>query len=552
MGIALAVIALMGGGIVGWLVARRGADASTRAVELELAAAKAALAAKDLAVSRVEHELRDQRVEAQQLTSVLTTTRAELARVDAEGRLLRQRVDELQDTAAADAAQLQEAQLALRQAGAQVARLEAELVSAQHAAARVGEVEARLTAAAEAHEGHVASLRERVAALSEALARAEASLESERVRATDLEKTRGEMKLEFESLSKRLLDEKLQQSEKGLEGLLGPVREKLKTFEDKVQQTWDQDNRDRATLFAHLKGLSEAQSRLHADAQALSKALSGEARAQGDWGELVLESLLSSAGLTEGREYELQVDSLGEDGRRRRPDALIYLPGNRVIIVDSKCSLQAFIASSRAQSDEEREDDLAAHVHSLRTHVKLLSARDYRLVTSARTVDFVFLFVPNEAAFHAALSRAPGLPEEALKANVVIVSPTTLLTTLQMVHHVWRSERQTENAQRIAEEAGKMVDKLSAAMTSFDGVGQRLRQAGEAFDDAKRRLGGKGSALSLAKKVHELGARVGKVERMEEVDRSFEVERPHTPPSQGEVKKQQTELLLDAGGDQPC
>lgn len=541
MVIALAALALLLGGIVGWLVARRSSDASSRAVELELATAKAALSAKELAVSRVEHELREQRVETQQLTGVMTTTRTEYARVDAEGRLLRQRVDELQDCAAADAAQLAETQASLRQAETQVARLGG-------TAARVVELEAELAE----HAGLVESLRDRVAALSESAARAEASLESERVRATDIEKTRGEMKLEFESLSKRLLDEKMAQSEKGIEGLLGPVREKLKTFEEKVQQTFDQDNRDRATLYAHLKGLAEAQGRLHADAQALSRALTGEARAQGEWGELVLERLLETVGLTEGREYDLQVDSVGEDGRRRRPDALVYLPSDRVIIVDSKCSLQAFIASSKAQSDEEREDDLAAHVHSLRTHVKLLSAKDYRLVTKSKTVDFVFLFVPNEAAFHAALSRAPELLEESLKHNVVIVSPTTLLTTLQMVHHVWRSERQTLNAQQIATDAGKMVDKLSSAMTSFDAVGQRLRQASDSFDDAKRRLGGKGSALSLAKRVHELGARVGKVEQLAQLEKSYDLETEPPPPRKKPVLDDQQQLLLDSGGDQPC
>lgn len=549
MGIAFAVLALGLGGIVGWLVARRGADASLREVELELAAARASLAAKSAALSGQE-----------QVAGLLATTRAEFARVDAEARMARQQVNDLQREVEA-----------LRGVEARAARLESELAAAQRGAARADELEAALADSSElnarreaelraamerreALESQVALLedtRARAAALGESLARAEASLAA----VADSDKTRAAMKLEFESLSKKLLDEKLQQSEKGLEGLLTPVREKLKTFEEKVQQTFDQDNRDRATLFAHLKGLAEAQSRLHADAQALSKALSGENRAQGDWGELVLESLLSSAGLTEGREYELQVDSVGEDGRRRRPDALVYLPGNRVIIVDSKCSLQAFIASGKAQSDEEREDDLAAHVHSLRTHVKLLSAKEYRLVTKARTVDFVFLFVPNEAAFHAALSRAPELPEEALRQNVVIVSPTTLLTTLQMVHHVWRSERQTENALVIAEEAGKMVDKLSASLTSLDMVGARLRQAGDAFDDAKRRMGGKGSALSLARKVKELGARVGKVERLEEVERAFDAEVPRAREvgdGRGEAKKSQTELLLDSGGDQPC
>ena len=353
------------------------------------------------------------------------------------------------------------------------------------------------------------------------------------------------MRLEFEALGQKLLEEKgrsmLEQNHKSLEGLLSPMRERLQEFEETFAQTSDLESRDRASLLERLRLLQEAQSKLHEDASALSRALTGESRAQGDWGELVLESLLATAGLTEGREYELQVDHQNEEGGHRRPDALVYLPPDRAIVIDAKCSLQAFVASTRAISEEERQSDLDAHLASLRTHVKLLAAKDYQAVIKQRSLDFVFLFVPSEAAFHAALSRHPALSEEALRQRVVVCSPTTLLATLQMVHHVWRSERQTLNAQRIAEEAGKMIDKLSAALESFNEVGARLDQAQNAFDLARGRLStGKGNVISIANKVLQLGARAHKPEKLLAAEQAMDAE------PEGEDSAQ-TQLQLDAG-----
>lgn len=519
MGIALAwVTALIAGGVgacLGWLLARRGRERALALAELELATARA----------------RAQRSDAD--AEALVFARAAVARAEAEARLLSQRVE-----------QLSSAQAEASSAAARLARAEAELVAAQQRGARAEALEGRLEevvelaarreaelrAAAERRE-HLESqlvllepMSERVQRLSQLLARAEASLEAERgrgaERALELEKGREAMRHEFEALAQRLLDEKgrtlLDASHRGLEGLLTPVKERLREFEDKFQKTFDQDNRDRASLLEKLRGLQEAQNRLHADADALSRALTGESKSQGDWGELVLESLLSTAGLTEGREYALQVDHRDEDGAHRRPDALVYLPPNRAIVIDSKCSLTAFVASSRTTSDDERERQLALHVQSVRAHVRALSLKDYQSVLAERTLDIVLLFVPNEAAFHAALSRDPSLYEDAFRQRVVLCSPTTLLAALQVVSHVWRSERQTLNAQRIAEEAGKMIDKLAVALESFDELGEKLNRAQLAFDTSRSRLAtGRGNVMQLAARVVELGARVSKPEKLE-------------------------------------
>ena len=506
MGFALTILGLIVGGALGFLVARRSREPALRVLEMELAATRAQLARVD------------------QQEKQLATSRDEFARADAIGRMLASQAAELRNTAASAEARLSQAQ-------AQLARAEAENRVQQE----------RLAALEPVHE--------RGQVLAEALARTESLLDAERSRteerAVEFERSRQAMRLEFEALGQKLLEEKgrsmLEQNHKSLEGLLTPVRERLKEFEEKFQLNADQDNRDRASLLERLRLLQETQSKLHEDASALSRALTGESRAQGDWGELVLESLLATAGLTEGREYELQVDHRNAEGGHRRPDALVYLPPDRAIVIDAKCSLQAFVASTRAVSEEEREGDLEAHVASLRTHVKLLAAKDYQSVIKERSLDFVFLFVPSEAAFHAALSRYPALSEEALRQRVVVCSPTTVLATLQMVHHVWRSERQSVNAQRIAEEAGKMIDKLSAALDSFNEVGERLNQAQNAFESARGRLStGKGNVLHIATRVLELGARANKPEKLQAAQKAMDAE-PETESSA------QAQLHLEAG-----
>jgi DNA recombination protein RmuC len=291
--------------------------------------------------------------------------------------------------------------------------------------------------------------------------------------------------------------------------LLGPVGERLKAFEEKIERTYLEENRDRASLLRELKLLQEAQATLSKQADGLSRALTGDSKVQGDWGELVLERVLETAGLTAGQEYDLQVSHVDEEGGRKRPDALVYLPDDRAIVVDAKCSLTAFVEAMRADDPAERDAALDRHLASLRAHVKGLAGKSYTDVLQQRTLDIVLLFVPNEAAFHAAISRAAGLYEEAFRQGVVLCSPTTLLAALRLIAHVWRSEKQNANAQRIADEAGKLLDKLSDFVGDLDQLGARLDQAQASFALAKGKLQtGRGNAMKRAADLAKLGARV--------------------------------------------
>lgn len=329
------------------------------------------------------------------------------------------------------------------------------------------------------------------------------------------------VRAEVELLAGRLLDEKgramLNRSHERLRFLLDPVAERLKAFEAKVEKVYGDDRTDRAALREQLRLLQETQTRLHEDAEHLARALTGDSKAQGDWGELILERILETAGLTEGREYDLQLSRTDDEGGRKRPDAVVYLPANRAVIVDAKCSLTAFVEAMNAPGGEEREEALDRHLGSVRKHVKELAAKDYQDVLRQRTLDIVLLFVPNEPAFHAALSREPGLYEEAFRQGVVLCSPTTLLAALRLIAHVWRSEKQNVNAQRIAEEAGKLLGKLGAFVDNLDQVGARLDQAKDAFQNARSKLStGRGNVMRKAAEIQRLGARVkpGKAESL--------------------------------------
>jgi DNA recombination protein RmuC len=327
------------------------------------------------------------------------------------------------------------------------------------------------------------------------------------------ERANSRVRAEVELLAGRLLERQgaalADRSHERLQSLLAPVTDRLRAFEAKVERAYGDDRSDRSALREQLRLLQETQARLHEDAEGLARALTGDSKAQGDWGELVLERILESAGLTEGRDYALQLSRTDAEGGQKRPDAVVFLPENRAVVVDAKCSLTAFVEAMREPEGDEREAALDRHVGSVRKHVKVLASKGYTEVLAQRTLDIVLLFVPNEAAFHAALGREPGLYDESFRQGVVLCSPTTLLAALRLVAHLWRAEKQNVNALRIAEEAGKLVEKLSAFVESLDGVGARLDQAKDAWQEARSRLAtGKGNALRKAADIARLGARV--------------------------------------------
>lgn len=353
--------------------------------------------------------------------------------------------------------------------------------------------------------------------LAEERGRLEALLEAERraaaERAAEAARTKEAVRAEVEKLAGRLLEQQgkamLERSREGLEALLAPLGEKLRAFEQKVEKTYDADLRERASLREHLKALQDAQARLHRDAEALSRALTRDTRQQGDWGEIVLERVLEVAGLARGREYELQVSHVDDAGSRKRPDALVYLPEDRAVVVDAKCSLTAFVEASRATEEEGRDRALDAHVASLRAHARGLAGKSYADVLRQRSLDFVMMFVPSEAAFLAGLSRDPALWEDAFRQGVVLCSPTTLVAALRLVAQLWRTESQTQNARTIAEEAGRLLDKLADFVGDLDQLGARLDQAQESYAAARSKLQtGRGNALRKAAELARLGARV--------------------------------------------
>lgn len=401
-------------------------------------------------------------------------------------------------------------------AAAGLAARQAEQERAVSVASDLARARAGAERAAELEEA-LATQREEAMRLVAERTRLSAELEAERraaeARAADAERTREAVRAEIEVLAGRLLDEKgkamLERSREGLQALLAPLGEKLKAFEAKVEKTYDQENRDRASLLRELKLLQDAQATLTKQADGLSRALTGQSKAQGDWGELVLERVLETAGLAEGREYDLQVSHTDDEGGRKRPDAIVYLPGERAVVVDAKCSLTAFVESTRAADDAGREAALDRHLASLRAHVKGLASKSYQDVLRQRTLDIVLLFVPNEAAFQAALSRDGTLCEDALRQGIVLCSPTTLLSALKLIAHLWRTEKQNANAQKIGEEAGKLLDKLSDFLADLDQIGNRLDQAQQSFVAAKGKLRtGRGNVMKKAEDLVKLGARV--------------------------------------------
>ena len=448
----------------------------------------------------------------------------------------------LNERSAAAEAEVKMAAERAAELGARLAKAGADLDAARSQTANAAAESSRLRAAVEKLQ---ASEKE----LAEARTRLEAELDAERrgvaERAAESERNREQVRAEIEKLAGRVLDEKgkamLERSQLDLRSVLEPLREKLKQFEEKVEKTYDQDNRDRVSLLQRLKDLQAAQDHLHQDAESLTRALTGESKAQGDWGELILETILETAGLTEGREYDLQVSHLDEEGGRKRPDAVVNLPQNRAIVVDAKCSLTAFVDSTRATRPEEREAALDGHLASVRAHVKSLAAKNYQDVLQQRTLDAVLMFVPNEAAFHAAIARDPTIHDEAFRQGVVICSPTTLLAALKIISHVWRSEKQNANAQHIAKEAGNMLEKLAAFVEDLDDVGKRIDQARVSFDLARGKLAtGKGNVLKRAARIVELGAHVkeGKAQNLlpsagddDEGEESVGVGAPRLPDS---------------------
>ncbi len=282
---------------------------------------------------------------------------------------------------------------------------------------------------------------------------------------------------------------------------LRPIKERLVEFEKLVRETYEREGRERFHLEKEIGSLAH-------ETQILARSLRGDSKIQGDWGEVLVEKILESSGLRSGFEYDLQASYASDEGHQLRPDAVVKLPGDRVLIVDAKVSLTAWDRLCRSESDDEREDALADHVQSIRRHIQTLGSKRYFQTKETSSPEFVFLFTRIEPAWIEALRADPQLLDDAAKAGVVVVSPTTLFAALKTVASLWGRERQNKNALKIADEAGKMYDKFVHFAGDLAAVERDLERATETLSQAKRKLTeGTGNLAGRAEKLRELGAK---------------------------------------------
>jgi len=328
-----------------------------------------------------------------------------------------------------------------------------------------------------------------------------------------LEKNRDALKQEFENLANRIFDQKSerfsQQTKTSLDSLLNPFRDQLQDFRKRVEDVYTTETRDRQALRSEIKSLQDLNRQITEEAANLTKALKGDKKIQGNWGELILERVLERSGLRKGIEYETQGSYRDSDNQLLRPDVIVHLPDQRNLVVDSKVSLVAYQQWAIAEEDGAREEALKQHVEAVRSHIRTLSEKDYSQLNGLHSPDFVFLFMPIEPAFVAAFQQDENLFAEAFERKIIVVTPTTLLATLRTIENIWRYERQSQNARRIADRAGAVYDKLRVFVEAMEKLGSQLHTAQGTYDSAMNTLTrGRGNLISQANRFVELGVRV--------------------------------------------
>lgn len=332
-----------------------------------------------------------------------------------------------------------------------------------------------------------------------------------------MSKLNEQMTLQFENLANRIFENKSQkftdQNLQGLKVLLDPLREKLKDFERKVEDTYSTERAERGAMRGELQTLLELNKQMSQEAHNLTLALKGDVKTQGNWGEVILESILERSGLRRDEEYTLQGterDLRGDEGQILRPDVIVNLPDDKHIIVDSKVSLVAY-ESYCSSEDSSREQWAKAHVDSLKRHIDGLSKKEYHAAEKLITPDFVILFMAIEPAFALAFRAKPELFQYAWDRNVAIVSPTTLLATLRTVGAIWKQDKQERNAMEIAKRGGLLYDKFAMLMSDLEDIGKKLKAAQDSYEGAINKVStGPGNLLRQVEQLKELGAKTQK------------------------------------------
>ena len=350
-------------------------------------------------------------------------------------------------------------------------------------------------------------------------AKLETDLENERKSFTEklelLQNAETRMKTEFENLANRIFEDKgkslTDYNREHIVNLLQPFKEQLQSFRARVDELHESDTARSAKLIEQVKQLHQLSNKVSDEANHLANAIKGEAKTQGDWGELIVERILEASGLERGREFETQVGKRTADGTLQKPDFIVHLPGEKAVIVDSKVSLTAYERFANTEHQSDKEDALAEHLQSVRNHIKELETKDYSQLLGNKTLDFVIMCIPIEPAYQVAFLNDKKLIYDLAKGNVVISGPTTLMITLKLIAQIWRRENENKNSEDIANRAGRIYDQVALIVEAMQDAQKKLTGVSESFDLAMKRLtAGKGNLIGRVEMIRKLGAKVKK------------------------------------------
>lgn len=331
----------------------------------------------------------------------------------------------------------------------------------------------------------------------------------------EVEELNKKFSLEFKNLAQEIFEEKskkfTEQNKNNLTDLLNPLKEKISEFQKKVEDTNKQGIERNSSLSQQIKHLSDLNKQITKEAENLTKALKGDSKAQGNWGEVILERILEKSGLQKGREYETQVSVTNDEGKRFQPDVIVHLPDDKKIIIDAKVSLTAYERFSSQEDNDLKISELKTHIQSVKTHVKSLSEKNYQSLYDIEGLDFVLLFIPIEPAFTLAVQNDSEMFNDAYARNIVIVSPTTLIATLRTISSIWKQENQNKNALEIARQGGALYDKFQGFTEDLLSIGKHINNTQSTYQDAMKKLvEGNGNLVRKTEQLKKLGVKTTK------------------------------------------
>ncbi len=356
---------------------------------------------------------------------------------------------------------------------------------------------------------------EQFATISELKTRLEETRNAAHERQTILEQSEQRLTTQFENLANRIFEhsgKKIeQQNKQSLNFLLSPLKEQLESFKKQVQDSFGEEAKERHTLTYEIRNLQQLNQQMTKEATNLTNALKGNNKIQGNWGEFILSQILDNSGLRLGYEYDTQVNLTNENNQRLQPDVIVHLPQGGDVVIDSKVTLVAYERYFNNDEEIVKTKALSDHLTSVRNHLKQLSQKDYHKLIGINSLDYILMFIPVEPAFLCAIDSDPSLINDALKNNIMIVSPTTLLVALRTIHNLWRYEHQNRNAELIADKASKLYDKVRGFVEDMENLGSTLDKAQQTYQNSLNKLSkGRGNIIGQIERFRELGVEVKK------------------------------------------